>query len=462
MERATSRASDGSRQTSFPSPSLQKLLGISDEEAEIIRRKGETTKAGFHNLIIAGARGDDGRGRDGFGGLDADDKIKDVLPPLPLPSSNFPRFLLHDLRAKPKDVKSLVLRRPVVLGWSAGATEKVSQWLQDSLGMRRSEVARLLLKNPEAGTKSVENNIEPKVEWLRDNLYLGDANHRGIIKILLNAPEILNLSAESTLAPKLRWLEGRLRISREDAAKIARESPTLFWLSLETNVEPTLAWLRDRLKIEDEGVLLSMVVRAPNIISLNTHTGLEPKLAWLKDRVGLNPQEVREIVTREPTILYRSVADNLEPKLVWLKANLDLSDDAARKLFVAFPRLVGTSLAENLKLKLPWLREALGLDVGEAVDLVKRAPFLLQYSITENLEPTVSFFRAEMSASKEELRATVLRNPKVLAHSLDGRLRPRVAAMRRMKIQPLFSQHRTYVVRWSDSKFQGFLDRYGR
>ncbi|CAM9697389.1 unnamed protein product [Scytosiphon promiscuus] len=455
-ERATRHASGGSRQAQFPSQSLLELLDISAEEAEIVRRKGGTTKTGFDNLIIAGVSSNDGGGRD-RSGLDADDEIRDVSPPRST-SSCFPRFLLDELGAKPNDVKSLVLRRPVVLGWSAGAAAKVSRWLQQSLGMRRSEVVRVLLKNPEAGTKTIERNLEPKVEWLRDNLDLREEDDRGVIKILLQAPQILNLSIEKSLEPMLRWLQHRLRLSRHDAAKIARENPTLFWLSLENNAEPTLAWLRERLNIEDEGVILAMVAMAPNILSLNTRTGLEPNLVWLQDRLGLTPREVCEIVAREPTILYKSVIENLEPKLAWLKANLNLNDEAARKMFVAFPRLAGTSLGDNLKITLPWLHEALGLDAGEAVALVKRAPVLLQYSITENLDPTVAFFLVEMGASKEELRAAVLRNPKVLANSLDGRLRPRVAAMRRMKIEPVFSKHYSRVVRLSDSKFQGYLD----
>ncbi|CAN0275379.1 unnamed protein product, partial [Hapterophycus canaliculatus] len=369
VERATPRASDSSRQSMSPSPSLQKLLGISAEEAEIIRKKEQTTRKGFHNLVIASASGDDGKGRDTDSGLDAEDDAKDISPQRS-PSCCFPRFLLDELHAKPKDVKSLVLRRPAVLGWSAVATEKVSRWLQETVGMRRSEVTRLLLKNPEAGTKTVENNIEPKVEWLRDNLNLAHGDKRGVIKILLHAPQILNLSAERSLEPTLCWLKGRLRISRQDAAKIARENPTLFFLNLEKNMEPTLAWLLERLETADEGAVLAMLVKAPNILSLSTRTGLEPKLAWLRDRLGLNPREICEMVTREPTILYKSLADNLEPKLAWFKTDLNLDDVTTRKMLVAFPRLVGTSLAGNLKLKLPWFHEALGLDAGEAVALV--------------------------------------------------------------------------------------------
>ncbi|CAN0051243.1 unnamed protein product, partial [Ectocarpus fasciculatus] len=432
-----------------PSASLQAILGISDTQAGIIRSSGQTTKTGFDNLISVSDGGD----RSG-----ATVSSTQSSPP---PSSCFPRFLLHELHAAPEDVKSLVLRRPVVLGWSAVAAGKVSQWLQECLGMRQSEVARLLLRHPEAGTKSVENTVEPKVEWLRTNLNFDAADDGGVVKLLLHAPQILNLSVERSLGPMLRWLKERLRVSSDEAAKIARENPTLFWLSVDNNLEPTLKWLLKRLDIKDKGIVLAMVAAAPKILSLNTRTGIEPKLTWLRDSLGLNPRDVCEIIRREPTILYKSVDDNLKPKLAWLKKYLDLDDQAAREMFVAFPRMMGSSLAENLKLKVPWLQQSLGLDSGEAVALVKRAPVLLQYSIEENLAPTVSFFRAEMGASMDELRESVQRNPKILAYSLDGRLRPRVAAMRRRGIQPIFSKHLNRVIRWPDSRFQGFLEGFG-
>ncbi|CAM9885845.1 unnamed protein product [Ectocarpus sp. 12 AP-2014] len=432
-----------------PSASLQAILGISDAQAEIIRSSGQTTKTAFDNLISIS----DGGARPG-----ASVSFTQSWPP---PSSCFPRFLLHELHAAPEDVKSLVLRRPVVLGWSAVAAGKVSLWLQDCLGMNQSEVAQLLLRHPEAGTKSVENTVEPKVEWLRTNLNIHAADDGGVVKLLLHAPQILNLSVERSLDPMLRWLKERLGVSSDEAAKIARENPTLFWLSVDNNLEPTLRWLLKRLDIKDEEIVLAMVAAAPKILSLNTLTGIEPKLAWLRDSLGLNPQDVCEIIRREPTILYKSVDDNLKPKLAWLKLNLDLDDQAAREMFVAFPRMLGSSLAENLKLKVPWLQKSLGLDSGEAVALVKRAPVLLQYSIEENLEPTVSFFRAELGASTEELRGSVQRNPKILAYSLDGRLRPRVAAMRTRGIQPIFLKHLNPIIRWPDSKFQGFLEGSG-
>lgn len=456
-------AADKQSVSSSPSPqqasSLQELLGISDAEAETIRRKDQTTRRGFENLTTAyGGRSDEESSGRSMGTLGSGSAFSES-PQAPA-SYCFPRLLLDDLRAKPEDVKSLVCRRPAVLGWSAGAAEKVSRYLQARLGMRRSEVARLLLRHPEAGTKSVEKNVEVKVKWLRDNLDLGEGGDSGgVVKLLLHAPQILNLSVERSLDPTLLWLKDRLGVSGEVAAKIARRNPGIFWLSVESNLEPTLAWLQRRLETDEHSVV-QMVTFAPHILSMNTHTGLEPKLAWLRDRVGLTTVEVCDVISKEPTILCKSVEENLEPTLAWFKDHLGLDHQAAREMFVAFPRLVGSSLGDNLKLKIPWLQRSLGLSAHEAVALAKRAPALLQYSIEHNLDPTVSFFLDEMKASEHELRESVMRNPKLLGYSLENRLRPRLAAMREANIEPAFSEHQSHIGRADDTKFQEFVERH--
>lgn len=160
VEHSTRGASERRRQAPSPSPPLQKLLGFSDEQSETTGTKKGTTKLDFRDIDSAGAR--NGTGRDGAGVFSADDGVK-AESPQPLPFSSFPSFLLYELLVEPEDLLSLMSRRPAVSGWSAEDAKKVSQWLQESLEMRQDDAAKLLLLNPDAGTKSVEK-VERQVK----------------------------------------------------------------------------------------------------------------------------------------------------------------------------------------------------------------------------------------------------------------------------------------------------------
>lgn len=413
--------------------SLQEILGITDAEADELQGHAKTTVPGYNNLVAT---------KEGSAAAGA--------TPLPI---SFASFLL-DLGVKPEHVRALVLRNPTVLNRSSDGVRNVSRWLQDKLGMSRADVARLLLRFPEAGHCSVDNNLEPTVTWLRENL---GTDYRGVAKMLRHAPQILGTSVEKKLEPRLRWLENRLQIPAERAAKIARNFPSLLVYSADNKFEPTLAWLQQRLGIEDESVVLAMVTTCPNILYRNTETGIEPKLEWLQYRLGLNPVEVCRIVRAHPPILSRSIEKSLEPKLAWLMDNLGVDLEEAKSMLLRCPTITGASIEYNLDLKLPWLQKTLGLSLEEAVAVLRKSPLLLVLSIEKNLDPTILFFRKEMNASDEDIRNSVGQNPLLMTYSLKIRFHPRVAALREAGVEPVFSEHYLQVIRFTNTRFLAFL-----
>ena len=48
---------------------------------------------------------------------------------------------------------------------------------------------------------------------------------------------------EENLEPKLAWLKTRLELDDEDVSKLVKTLPALFGLSIEENLEPKFAWL---------------------------------------------------------------------------------------------------------------------------------------------------------------------------------------------------------------------------
>lgn len=97
-------------------------------------------------------------------------------------------YLLNELGANPKKVKSVVVKRPeILLGKSSAAVEQVSRWLEETLEYDRDEVLYILLKFPQAAHCSVEGNLAPKCRWLCENL---ETDFRGVRRILKAAPNV--------------------------------------------------------------------------------------------------------------------------------------------------------------------------------------------------------------------------------------------------------------------------------
>ena len=90
---------------------------------------------------------------------------------------------------------------------------------------------------------SIDDNIEPKLNYLQQKLLLDD---KALRKLVLGST-IFHFSIEDNLKPKFDLLQGRLVLNDEELAKIITKLPFIMALSTEKNLEPTLDWLQQLL-----------------------------------------------------------------------------------------------------------------------------------------------------------------------------------------------------------------------
>ena len=125
-------------------------------------------------------------------------------------------------------------------------------------------------------------------------------------------PPILGLSIEENLDPKLAWLKARLELDDEGVSKLVKRLPAVFNYSIEQNIEPRLAWLGERLLLDDK--TLSLVIqRMPSLLGYNIETNLEPTIKFYEECVG--PDATRRMIATSPALLGSSIEKRLKPRL---------------------------------------------------------------------------------------------------------------------------------------------------
>ncbi len=85
----------------------------------------------------------------------------------------------------------------------------------------------LMQRVPITLTRSLSDNIEPKVDWLQKRVGLIDAQ---MGKLITGARSILAFSISDILEPKLDWLQKRLPLNDAQVSKIVHYQPTSFYL----------------------------------------------------------------------------------------------------------------------------------------------------------------------------------------------------------------------------------------
>ncbi len=82
---------------------------------------------------------------------------------------------------------------------------------------------------------SVEDNMEPKLDWLQQRLDLDDVQLR---KMVLTLPGLLVYSVEDNLEPKLAYLEREIGLSRPELREHVLRIPAILAYSLDKRHRP--------------------------------------------------------------------------------------------------------------------------------------------------------------------------------------------------------------------------------
>jgi hypothetical protein len=180
--------------------------------------------------------------------------------------------------------------------------------------------------------------------------------------MLKSAPQIFGLSIEENLEPKLVWLRERLGMSEVETRKMTMAKPQIFNYSIDENLDPTLTFLESRLQLSPDQ-LREFVLRDVGMLGANTE-GMEERLQLVKGRFELSDEELLRFVERVPRLLVMHVENNLAPTIAFFEGAL--GKEVARDFLVNDQPTTLTYGLTRLKARKA-LVDALGLGVDKSL-----------------------------------------------------------------------------------------------
>ncbi len=329
--------------------------------------------------------------------------------------SSTPEHQVSSLKPKVEMLKGLGLREeeieklvPRIQGYSVDNVREKVSFLENSAGVRRKSLVKLISSDPAVFGRSIEHSLKPKVEFLKD-LGLKDEDLGRVV------PFVVDRSLQGMLQ-KITFLESS-------------------------------GFKRDRIG--------SVIAAFPRIFSYNLENNLKKKTAFLESE-ATGGESVAQLLTTHPAVLGRSLgnlsrrADFLRSK--GLKASLlvrgPCADVSTRRLKAGVDRLVGFGFrmtdaasqmlkkqpnvlfrtAESIDKRRDFLAEALQCSIEEAEQIVLRQPSILNQS-EKGILSKLEFLVNNMGYSKKEM----MKYPQFLTSSLEAKIKPRHRVLESLK-----------------------------
>ncbi|MQM23635.1 hypothetical protein Taro_056702, partial [Colocasia esculenta] len=141
------------------------------------------------------------------------------------------RYLVEEVGISRTDISKVVQLSPQILvqridnSWNSRLS-----FLSKELGAPRDSIVKMVRKHPQLLHYSIEDGIHPRINFLRS---IGMRNSE-ILKVLTSLTQVLSLSLEGNLKPKYLYLVNELRNEVQSLTKY----PMYLSLSLEQRIRP--------------------------------------------------------------------------------------------------------------------------------------------------------------------------------------------------------------------------------
>lgn len=183
-------------------------------------------------------------------------------------------------------IVKILLKRPQVFVCNLEEYLKPSMLYLESLGIKRSQWPRILVKFPALLTYGMA-----KVEATVAFLHAAGLSSADVGIILSRFPHIVSFSVEDKLEPTLEFLKC---MGVNNVALFLRKSPQVLGYSVEGNMKPTLRFLIELGYSQTE--VVTIINKFPQILSLAIISNIKPKwdyyaeTGWPKSQLVAFPQ----------------------------------------------------------------------------------------------------------------------------------------------------------------------------
>ena len=292
--------------------------------------------------------------------------------------------------------------------------------LQERLGISKEAAGQLCLKGNRLLTNSLAT-LENTMDWLQARLNLNKSQLR---KIVERQPNILACSIEDNLEPTIDAIQSSLKLSDKELTKLVVRTPNLLTQNMSAeNIKQRLSLLREILDLPEgdvEGVRKRIIIR-PELLFWPEESMKESQ-QWIQQRFGLGDARIAQMCRNRLDLLFSNTT-TLDNKADSIQADISISDDELSDLLSKFPAILSYCPEENIKPKLRYLRTRFELDDDALKNLVLKAPQLFGYSET-NIEEKLQFY--SNLVGEREAKRLVIKSKGLLTKSLKTRLTPRL------------------------------------
>jgi len=232
-------------------------------------------------------------------------------------------FLSSEVGMDHNQLRKLILDRPQLLSYKLSNIQATTSYFLDELGLTSYEYTKLLNKYPSILMYSIDNRLQPIVEFLQKDC--GGGETTSWRKIVYTYPHIFSHSIEKRLQPKVKFLcnGNNLGLNRSELSQVAAHFPPLLWVS-EENTQSKLDFLSDALDLST-AELRTIVVAYPQVLGLSLDKNLKLKTEFFLDgasskndmtfNCGLSKRQLKEFVLYQPALLAYSLENRIKPRI---------------------------------------------------------------------------------------------------------------------------------------------------
>ncbi|XP_074310803.1 transcription termination factor MTERF8, chloroplastic-like [Silene latifolia] len=238
------------------------------------------------------------------------------------------------------------------------------------------------------------------------------------------SPQIFRFKVESILEPKLNFLNENGFVGSLLSDVIVK-NPSILRYSLVNQLIPNYEYLRELMKI-DQSTSVAVVRKAPRILTKDLRKFLQPNIDVLLGE-GIPMSNILKLLTLHPTSLLQSV-DRIQYGVATVR---EYGVERSENMFIYAFRVVMSMTESNWKKKMG-IFKSLGWSDKDIASTMAHGPSCLALS-EEKLRRAFEFFVKTMDLKPED----VINNPILFTYSLDKRTIPRCKVVMALKEENL-------------------------
>lgn len=227
------------------------------------------------------------------------------------------QWLQESLGFDNEGAASVITGAPNFLQYSIECMESKVTWLAQRLSLTQEEAVEVVRTCPFVLTNSIDKALEPRLQWMQDNLFKSE---RVLREKILSHPRLIGHGVWSTLAPTLSLLRETIGMDEASAARALSRNPFLFNSAnrLKQKLSHRMLWLRDRLGVREEATIYAILRTEPRLLG-RTNSRLDMHLEYFQENIGATIEDVRVAVVETPMLLCAGLENFWIPRVAALK-----------------------------------------------------------------------------------------------------------------------------------------------